>query len=154
EFGNQLGWSIVEWMLEIVEDPHKRLKAADIAAQWVAQHLQAASESVRTKYKQMQLYRSMLREQIALGKASGNGSGIRWLPKRRRPDVSEKANARLLEYCWTRLGEIVLECTEATLGAAVQCVYPFTQDLVLCRQRLAQFAGLFSVQAKPTKIIG
>jgi hypothetical protein len=154
ESGNQLGCSIVEWMLEIVEDPHKRLKAADVAAQWVAKHLQAASECVRTKFKQMQIYRSMLRDQIASGKASGNETGIRWLPKRLRPDIAEKANARLLEYCWTRLGEIVLEATEAALGAAVQCVYPFTQDLVLCRQRLAQFASLFPVQAKPSKIIG
>src|SRR5215471_12327226 len=72
ESGNQLGCSIVEWMLEIVEDPHKRLKAADVAAQWVAKHLQAASECVRTKAKQMQMYRSMLRDQIASGKASGN----------------------------------------------------------------------------------
>jgi eukaryotic-like serine/threonine-protein kinase len=154
EFGNQLGCSIVEWMLEIVEDPHKRLKAADIAGRWVAKHLQSATESARTKCTQMQIYRNVLREQIALGKTSGKGSGIRWLPKRLQSEVSGKANARLLEYCWTRLGEIVLESTEVALGAAMQCVYPFTQDLVLCRQRLAQFAALFPVQAKPSKSSG
>jgi serine/threonine protein kinase len=150
--GNQLGRSLVTWLLEILEDPDKRLKAADNASAWVVQHLRAETDSVRTKLAQMQSYRTQLRRQLA-GKSSAKGSGVRWLPANLRPAVTGKSNGKLLEYCWARLGEVVLESAQTLLGAAYQCVNLFTEDLVLCRQRLAQFSALFpshSATATPT----
>jgi hypothetical protein len=42
------------------------------------------------------------------------------------------------------LGEIALQNTLTIFASAHQGMYPFTQDLVLCRQRLNQFAALFA----------
>jgi len=142
--GADLSKAIVDWLLTIVEDPRRRLKSADHAAAWFVQHLLEVTESAKSKLTQMQTYRDLLRQQLLTGKTPGKATGIRWLPARKRPQGPGKRNYKFVDYCWARLGEIALQSTLTIFASAHQGMYPFTQDLVLCRQKLTQFAALFA----------
>jgi serine/threonine protein kinase len=142
--GGELSTAIVDWLLTIVEDPRKRLKSADHAAAWFVQHLLKVTESAKGKLLQLQTYRDMLRQQLMTGKTPGKASGMRFLPARRSFSTPAKWQTKFVEYCWARLGEIALQNTLSIFASAHHGMYPFTQDLVLCRQKLSQFAALFA----------
>jgi serine/threonine protein kinase len=142
--GAELSTAIVDWLLTIVDDPRRRLRSADHAAARLVQHLLEVTESVKSKLAQLQAYRDALRQRLLSGKTSGKATMIRWLPAHRRPPAPGKSNHKFVDYCWARLGEIALQNTLTIFASDQQGTYPFTQDLVLCRQRLNQFAALFA----------
>jgi hypothetical protein len=150
--GAELSKAVVDWLLTIVEDPRRRLKSADHAAAWFVQHLLKVTESAKSKLAQLQSYRDMLRQQLLTGKTPAKVSGIRWLPARRQPSTPGKSNHKFVDYCWARLGEIALQNTLTVFASAHQGIYPFTQDLVLCGQKLNQFAALFAHDPEITRM--
>jgi hypothetical protein len=144
ELGARLARTLVTWLMELVEDPRKRLQAADHVARYFAQHLLATSEAARSQFKELGLQRERLRRQLTLDEPGGREGGIRKLGLGWQSRPSATPERKFLEYCWQRLGELAVENALAVIGRVYQEISSFSQDSVLCRLRLNQFATLFT----------
>ncbi len=143
EVAAESGGVLLDWLHGIVEDPGRRLKAAETGSGWLSQYLLNVLEDVRKQATQLRQYRENMRMRMNSGGQVHKLSGIRWLGSVRRQRSEGKANTKAMEYCWVRIGEIALENTRAVLGSVYHQLADFTKDLVHCRQKLNQFLSLF-----------
>ncbi|HEV3236445.1 MAG TPA: hypothetical protein VGZ25_05625, partial [Gemmataceae bacterium] len=143
ELSDELAAPLVDWLHQIVEDPAQRLKAAENATCRLSQYLLTALESVDRQASQLRQFRDGLRQRMGSAGQLNKLSGIRWLGSVRRQPQTAGASSRALEYCWVRIGEIALENTQAVLSSLYHELTNFAQELVLSRQKLAQFIALF-----------
>jgi serine/threonine protein kinase len=141
--GTQTAESLLDRLRSLVEDPARRLQAADIAAHWLVQHLRGTSEGLRSELKELRGAREQLRSRLLEGETNGKSSSLRWLARRNESKATEKTNSRLLDYCELRLLEIVAQSTLTVFGAVEQQLSLFIQDLALGRQQLTAFAERF-----------
>jgi hypothetical protein len=142
EHGAALSRAVVTWLRGMVEDPTKRLKAADRAARWLEQRLLCESDILRTRFAHFSGQRALLRGQLAAGEVRKKGSGVRWLGLRRAPQAITLAQS-YLDYCWLRFHESILESGLHVLGTVSAHLTEFTQELARCRRRLEECAQRF-----------
>jgi hypothetical protein len=150
EAAAQLGHLTLEWLIQLVEDPRKRLAAADCAVAWLMRHLLDAADGVAAQLTQLRTYRVVLRQRLAAGDRVVKDSGLRWLGNLCRQGNAGTTERRFVEYCWLRLGEVALENAAAVFRSVHAEVSQFSQDLVLCRQKVSQFGAQF----KPPAALG
>jgi hypothetical protein len=152
-WGTDLGRSAMAWLVSIVEDPERRLRLADMAAQWMGQYLRKALEASRTRLTAAHAFGEELRHRLADPNGTDAPSPVRWLPFGRKPAQSRSPTSRaFVEYCWLRFEEAVLDCVLTVLGAVHHAVSRFAQDLMLCRQKVKQLVemfGLGSIEISP-----
>jgi serine/threonine protein kinase len=134
--GHVLGKSVIEWLIQLVETPGKRIEAAESAANWFIRHLRAEAAKIRGHLGRLQPQRLVVRQRLASRQAAGQAEPLGWLKLRRRRAAALPL-ARLLEYSRLRHEETVLDATLTLVQAAGREVARFRHDLMLARQRLA-----------------
>jgi hypothetical protein len=132
---------LLEWLIEIVDDPRGRLKAALAAADHLMQHISVMTQSARYLVNQYRINRDHLRERLQSGDFESAGGG--WLSVGRRPPENTTAKHLLLEICRIRLKEIIVENTLEVLRAVSPRLAKFSQDIMLAREKLEHFADQF-----------
>ena len=137
----QLGRAAVERLIALVDDPRRRLKAAESAARILAQHLSSLTEGARSL---LEGYRAALDAFANAGSGEFPAKGTRsgWLPRARRTNSSD-LRPRLLEYCRLQLKRRVVENTLSVFRAVAIRLTKFNQELGLIREKLAHFAESF-----------
>jgi hypothetical protein len=138
-----LSRSLVEWLLSIVEDPRRRLKAAEHAAQWFLQHFLETAENTRTQLTQSRTHRGLRLRRLITGDFATPGSGLRWLGRRRTKEAPNEPSHQCLEYGWLCLRELFLENILEIVGFISGQIGEFLQGLALCQRRLGLFAETF-----------
>jgi hypothetical protein len=143
--GQCLAESALGWLLEWVEDPEHRLQAAQLAGRCLNEHLRAVIEDASARLAQLRVQRHGLRLRLLKG---DSGSTIKlmpipWLGQRE----AEKRTGRVVDYCWVRLAELVLEAAIGVLASVSRELSPFLQDLVLCQHKLNVLAEQFAPPA-------
>jgi hypothetical protein len=142
-----LGRRTLEWLLEMIETPRNRLKAADYAANQFIQHLQKNSQKARERLARLQKRREAARLRLFPARAQGASPAATWLRSKRRKDKLDSIQRSFLEYARLRLCEITLENAVFVLGAVQDQLNRFNNDLMQCRRKLAEFPKLFPVQS-------
>jgi serine/threonine protein kinase len=140
--GAEISRALVEWLIHLVEVPGRRFKAADRLAAFLSRSVMALADATRPQLNQARAQCHTIRQQIITEKPGGKASGIRWLGISLgggAPDTDDK----LANYCQLRLCEVALENALVLLGVVQGELNNFTHELVLCRQRLGQFAAQF-----------
>jgi hypothetical protein len=132
----------MEWLVEMVETPGKRLVTAEAAARWLAKQLAVLTAATREKLEGLQGLRESIRQRTSSQETPTKVSRFGWLPGRRSKS-REAVAPRFVEYGWARLGELAMQYTLAVLEKVERQVVLFGQDLSVCRQKVTQFAGMF-----------
>jgi serine/threonine protein kinase len=142
--GEQLGRHLAERLLDTVENPDGRLKAAECSLDHILLHLRKQMDDGQIRLDRSRLRGQNLRRQLLKRAASGQAGALRWIDVRRLcysiflPDSEES----LAHYCWQRHEEIALEGALAVLEMAYTQLAPL-QDLKTYRERVARFIDLF-----------
>jgi hypothetical protein len=148
ETGARLGREMEAWLVGMVEDPRKRIKAADRSARWLVQQLKSATEIGRTQWDQVHTHRIAARERLQAGDlASRVPVSLRWLGIGRRQSGADQDQA-VVSYCWLRLLEVALENAVGVLSAVSGQIANFNVNLALCRQRLGRLVDSFTASAE------
>jgi hypothetical protein len=149
--GERLAQSALTWLLEWVEAPEHRLKAAQAAGRFLGEHLRATAEAAAARLAQLRTQRRLLRQRLLKGD-SGSVIKLLSIPGLGQSEA-EKRTGRVVDYCWVRLAELVLEAALEVLASVGRELSPFLQDLVLCQHKLnllaEQFAPPVSAAAAP-----
>jgi hypothetical protein len=137
--GPSLSSVVLEWLIEIVDDPRGRLKAALGAASYLLQNLTAAAQSSRYLINQYRLNRDQFRERLLAGDFE-TGKGGSWLGVGRRPNHQLSARHFLLETCRLRYKELIVEGTLEVLRGVSSQLEKFSQEAMLAREKLDHFS--------------
>jgi hypothetical protein len=143
ELGAKLGTALVDWLLDLVETPGKRVRAAERATAWLGQHLRGLTKHCNGDLTAARNQAYAVRQLLLTGKTGGKGSGIRWLGRSRPPEETQVNGRKLVEYALLRLHEVVLVNALNVLGAVQERLDRFLPDLMLYHQKLKQFAAQF-----------
>jgi serine/threonine protein kinase len=135
--------TLVDWLLELVETPGKRLQAADRASLWTAKHLRGLTDQFRGQLQLVRDQCQLLRELVLTGKVGKKGSGLRWLGRHRSREDAASPLRKLLEYGKLRMQELVLTNALDVVGIVQGPLGRFVQELAVCRQRLGEVAVPF-----------
>lgn len=133
----------LEWLLEMVETPRNRVKAADFAASQFMQYLQKASQKGRERLARLQKRRELARLRLFPSQEPNAAPSATWMRAKGRRRKIESVQRDFLEYARLRLFEINLENAVYVLGAVQEQLNHFNSDLAQCRRKLAEFPNLF-----------
>jgi serine/threonine protein kinase len=148
ERGHVLGKSAIEWLIQLIETPGKRIEAAESAANWFIRHLRAEAAKIKGRLSRLQPQRLALRKRLVALQPVGRSPSLSWLKIRRRNAALPLA--RLLEYSRLRHEENILDTTLTLVQAAGREVARFRHDLMLARQRLAPCRTLLDTAGATT----
>jgi hypothetical protein len=154
EIGEQLGGTLIAWLLDKVEDPDARLGVAACCLDRVLRQLREEADGGRARLVNCRGRRQTLRRKLLEGAAGAKGGALDWigLGRVRSSRTLSRFEQLLAAYADRRQEEIALEGALAVIEAVAARLAPL-QDLKLCRQRVAQFADLFAerpAEADPT----
>lgn len=153
EFGTTLGRSVVEWLIGLIEDPQKRqIKAADLAARWLAEHLAASADKLRTDLARLLAQRDALRKRLAAAEFPVAESSGGWFNLRSKAPPFDP-QPYFLEYGLLRLRELVLETTREILGFVHGQLTAFTQDIARSLEKLRHFAEGFLIEPSASPVV-
>lgn len=149
---DQLGRALVDWLVTLVEDPDRRLKAAAHAAKWLRHHFSGLCDKVRSQLEQLRSQRSSMRSRFAAGNFGTRSSGIGRLANRRSQRSGTPPKQQLIGYCWLRLHECVLENIFEVFHAVAARVANFSEELQRNAEALRHFgASLVPLQPGPVR---
>jgi hypothetical protein len=141
ERGADLARSLVAWLLEQPQAPTQRLKAAELLARHLSEHLRTTIEDTAARLAQLAAQRQDLRACILAGGPASKPRSLPGLGPWLRHRGAEKRTDRLLDYCWVRWQEVVLEGTARVREAVRGELSTFLQELVLSQQKLKMLAN-------------
>jgi hypothetical protein len=136
----ELARSLLDGLLEQVETPGRRLAVADAANSWLAQHVLAVADGIRSHLTtQVRAHRQALRLRLASGKGSTRGGVFSWLRIPRWKADPTRMHRDILDYCWVRLGELAVENAMEVLALIHNELFQFGQELIAARQLLTSW---------------
>jgi serine/threonine protein kinase len=141
----QVGRTLVEWLLDMVEDPDSRLRAAECSLDSIIPHLRRQVDEGRARLARCRVQCQNLRRQL-LKMAEGSHAGaLRWIDFRRlySSRCLSQSESFVWDYLSRRQEEAALEGALTVLEGVCARLAPL-QDLKVCRQRVYQLADLFS----------
>lgn len=141
--GGQRGAEARDWLIKLVNDPGRRLVAAEQAARALVEHVGQAIDNTRAHLAECQAERLALRKRLLAGEPVGKPTSARLLGIGQRKRVGGAAEQKFLEYCWLRLCELVLDATLEALRAASRPLGEFAQELSLVREKASHFGDRF-----------
>src|SRR5262249_40739844 len=106
KLASSLSRRTLEWLLEMVETPGNRIKAADFAANQFTQHLKKASHKARERLARLQKRRESARLRLFPTSEPNASPSATWLRAKRRKNKLESVQRDFLEYSRLRLFEI------------------------------------------------
>ena len=142
EHGTAISAALIDWLIQLIETPGKRLRGAQRAAGALQRDLTALANAARARLSQVGIQRLALRRQIETEKPNYKAGGLRWLGIALRGNAP-KAEDDLLEYCRLWLHETTEGSSLAVLGVVEHALRAFVQTLGLCRQKLDTFTDFF-----------
>jgi hypothetical protein len=150
QIGERLGDSLIEWLLDKVEDPDARLGAAMCCFDRVLRQLREEADGGRARLVNCRGRRHNLRRRLLEGPARAKGGALDWigLGRMRSSRTLSRFEQMLAAYADRRQEELALEGALAAIEAVATRLAPL-HDLKLCRQRVGQFADLFA--ERPTE---
>jgi hypothetical protein len=153
--GTSKAKAVVDWLRDRVENKESSLKAVEIACACLNEHLRTTADSLAVRLAQLRSRRSSLRSLILKGGAGGKRISIPWLMQPLRQRNAEKRTVQLLDYCWARLAEVLLEAASRALGVVTGELSPLVQELAVCQSKLKLLVEQFPrpVQREPTAVI-
>jgi hypothetical protein len=143
ELGEEIGRLLLEWISNLVNQPSRRLRCAQYAADWLAEYVPTTIESLEARLTEMHDEVTSHRQRIAAGEI---GDKTRWFGKS-RPQPSEVVEQHLLGYCRHRLREILLHHTLGVLHAVHGKLGLCREYLTLLRRRLDHFVDAFAEES-------
>jgi hypothetical protein len=126
----QLGRSLREWLLTLVEDPERRLKTAHHAARRLVHHLTQEHGQLRQQLTKLRRHRSLLRRRYSAGDFGLRSGGGVWLGSLRDQRTGASSpKQKLIAYCWLLLHENVLEHIVEVFHAVAGRITSLEQEL-------------------------
>ncbi len=139
----QIATGLLDWLLDLIETPGKRMQAAESGAAWIVKHLRELMDKLRAERTLAKTQATALCELLLTGKPGGKGSGIRWLGRSRPVEATPSSPRQLVEYGNLRLREMALFHAQELVRAVQERFTRFLPDLAVCGQKLKQFAAQF-----------
>jgi hypothetical protein len=139
ELRSELGKATVHWLLTIVEQPQKRLKAASHADRCMVAHLSGLAAVVEAELAEVGNKRRLARTGMVSTGSAGGSSSFFSLRAGRRQRSANNPRQKLVEYAAIRLREIVLENTLTVLRSVAGKASEFGPELLDAHQRLRHF---------------
>jgi serine/threonine protein kinase len=140
--GAEVGRSVLDWLLRLVETPGKRFKAAERTGTFLARELLALAETIKGKEKQADAQRRKARDKVLADKPRAKGLSRRWLP-RALGGGAPNTEDDLMEYCRLWLQQAARTAALVLLGVVQKQLDSFLQDVGVCRMRLKNFTDQF-----------
>jgi serine/threonine protein kinase len=144
ELGAKLSRGVMEWLVELIETPERRLSGAESAAALIVQHVASLTDGARSLLSQYRAAHAEFRQRLEswekeLG-AGRRGSG-------RRQGAGERG-PQLQDYGWQRIKEVVTENAVIVFRFVSQRLNQFSGELALARQKLSHLADMFELPAE------
>jgi hypothetical protein len=151
KLSDQLGRGLVDWLLTLVEDSDRRLKAAYHAARWSLDHFTQSCKNLRGQLEQLRNQRSLLRDRLAAGQIGKRSSRFRRLTKRGGQRADTSTRQQLIAYCWLRVHESVLENMFELLHAIASRIASFLEELERSTEALRHFGASLAPTSRPAR---
>jgi serine/threonine protein kinase len=150
----QLGRSLKDWLLTLVEDPERRLKAAHHAARRLVHHLSQEHANLRQQLTQLRRHRSLLRRRYSAGNFGAKSTGGGWLGSLRGQRAGGSSpKQKLIAYCCLLLHESVLENIVEVFHAVAGRITSLEQELQRAGELMRDFGASLVPAGGPVRAV-
>jgi len=143
KWSDGLGRSIEQWLVQIIEDPTRRIKPAVQAIYQLQEHLKTTSTETESQLQRCRELRTTMHKRLLEGEGAAPGKNGRWFGAGKSQDAPPDPCNKFVEYWSLRILESCLEKVLKVLGLVSAIITPFAQDLALCQQKLGHLANTF-----------
>ena len=136
---NELTETVAEWIESQVENPRRRLRCTEHAADWLAQCLYSAVEDATARRHAARAKRVQLAQRLVDDERRPPTIGG-WFVDRRRLAFVKRSESALLEYARYRIEEIALYWADSVLRTVQARVAVVRDGLMGLRERLGRLS--------------
>ncbi|HLN26837.1 MAG TPA: tubulin-like doman-containing protein, partial [Gemmataceae bacterium] len=148
KWSDGLGRSIEQWLVQIIEDPTKRVKSAVQAIYQLQEHFKATITETESQLRRCRDFRTTMYKRLLEGEGAATGKNGRWFGAGKSQEGPSDPCNKFVEYWSLRILEACLENALKVLGLVSGSITPFAQDLTLCQQKLGHLANTFKPASK------